>query len=76
MLDATVSGASLGLVAEKSDAGGAGTPGFALLATGNVSLSGAGTVALTGTGWQVEYDSLGDLSGAPITVPTGRRQPS
>ena len=65
----TISGATLGLVAQLADSGGT-APAFALLSTGNVGLSGAGPVTLTGTNWQVEYDALGDLSTTPISVPT------
>ena len=70
----TVSNATLGVVAHSADAGGT-TPTFALLSTGNVSLGGAGPVTLTGTGWQAEYDALGDLSATPITVSTGTGTP-
>ena len=73
-LTLTVSNATLGLVARSADAGGT-APTFALLSTGNVSLGGAGLVALTGTNWQVEYDALGDLSAAPISVSTGSGTP-
>ena len=70
----TVTNATLGVVARSADAGGT-APTFALLSTGNVSLSGAGLVVLTGTNWQVEYDALGDLSATPITVSTGSGTP-
>ncbi len=66
---ASLSNASLGLLARTPDAGG--SPTFAVLATGDVALSGAGSLTLTGTGWQAAYDALGDLSAAPVTIDTG-----
>ena len=66
----TVSNASLGLVSRSTDSVTPPAPTFALLATGDVSLTGAGSTTLTGAGWQVEYDSMGDLSASPVTIST------
>ncbi|HET8980295.1 MAG TPA: hypothetical protein VFN87_19240, partial [Solirubrobacteraceae bacterium] len=65
----TLANGSLGLVARTPDA--AGTTTYALLAAGDVSLSAATGLTLTGTGWSAAYDAFGDLSAAPITVDTG-----
>ena len=41
------------------------------MASGDVSLTGAEGVSLTGEDWNVQYDDLGDLSGSPAVVDTG-----
>ena len=67
----TITSPAFGLVISDPDAAGA-TPAFALLATGSAALTGLPGVSLSGTGWTVTYDGLGDLSGAnAISVPTG-----
>ena len=66
----TVTVPAFGLVISDGDANGS-TPQFALVATGSATLTGLTGVTLTGSGWTVTYDSLGDLSSSPISVPTG-----